>query len=77
MTAGSTKTPRKGKTGLINWRRLLIAVPACAVLLAMTSRLETKLVSVTKDHVTTLFWVTHKYPTVAPSAYDPSIYLHE
>ncbi len=41
----------------------------------MTSRLETKLVSVTKDHVTTLFWVTN--PTVAPSAYDPSISLHE
>ena len=34
--------------------------------LAVTSRLETKLVSVTKDHVTTPFWVAHTYPTIAP-----------
>jgi hypothetical protein len=69
------QTPKA--TGLINWWRLLISVPACVALLVMTSRLQAKLVSVTKDHVTTLFWVAHKYPTVAPSAYDPSIYLHE
>ena len=31
----------------------------------------------TKDHVTTLFWVAHTYLTITPSAYDPSIYLHE
>ena len=39
---------------------LYVSVPACVALLVMTSRLETKLVSVTKDHVTALFWVTHK-----------------
>jgi hypothetical protein len=75
MTPESAKQRRKATT--TNWRRLLIAIPACVVLLAMTSRLDTKVMAVTKDHVTTLFWIKtgENRFLIAKSVFDPEAWL--